>query len=57
MRRFETDLINDCSSSSSSPHSPLSASPIPNFIPDPRAFISKPIMEKEREGNNKGRGA
>lgn len=55
MRRFETDLINDCSSSS--PHSPLSASPIPNFIPDPRAFISKPIMEKEREANNKGRGA
>lgn len=55
MRRFETDLINDCSSSS--PDSPLSASTIPNFIPDPRAFISKPIMEKEREGNNKGRGA
>lgn len=55
MGRFESELIND--NSSCSPHSSLSISPIPDFIPDLRAFISKLIMENEREGNNKGRGA
>lgn len=55
MGRFESELIND--NSSCSPHSSLSTSSVPEFIPDPRAFISKLIMENEREGNNKGRGA
>lgn len=55
MGRFESELIND--NSSWSPHSSVSTSSVPDLISDPRAFISKLIMENEREGNNKGRGA
>lgn len=54
-QRLETELIND--NSSWSPHSSVSTSSVPDLISDPRAFISKLIMENEREGNNKGRGA